>query len=173
MAFYKKQQQAVNKKWYPRSVLVGSSISTDQISKRIAKESTVAPADVKAVLTALSGVMGDYMALGRSVKLDGIGSFSFMASATGNGVENEEDVSAKQINGVKVHFVPETTYKRGGGGGGKGRRAVRALTDVDIEWIDVASLNVTGKQSAEEEEDSEENTGGNGGSGSSDDNGLE
>ena len=142
MAFYKKQQQAVNKKWYPRSVLVGSPVSTDQLSKRIANESTVAPADVLAVLKALSGVMGDYMAQGRSVKLDGIGSFSFMASASGNGVERAEDVSANQINGVKVHFVPETTYKRGGGGGAKGRRAVRALTDVDIEWIDVASLGV-------------------------------
>ena len=36
MAFYKKQQQAVNKKWYPRSVLVGSPVSTDQLSKCIA-----------------------------------------------------------------------------------------------------------------------------------------
>ena len=83
MAFYKKQQQAVNKKWYPRSVLVGSPVSTDQLSKRIANESTVAPADVQAVLKALSGVMGAYMAQGRSAKLDGIGSFSFMASASG------------------------------------------------------------------------------------------
>ena len=57
-------------------------------------------------------------------------------------MERAEDVSANQINGVKVHFVPETTYKRGGGGGAKGRRALRALTDVDVEWIDVASLGV-------------------------------
>ena len=51
-------------------------------------------------------------------------------------------MSANDINGVKVRFLPETTYKRGGGGSAKGRRAVRALTDVDIEWIDVASLGV-------------------------------
>jgi len=54
---------------------VGSTVTTDQIAKRLAAESTVSPADVKAVLEALSGVMGDYMAQGRSVKLDGIGSF--------------------------------------------------------------------------------------------------
>ena len=142
MAFYKKIQKAINRLWYPQSVLVGNTVTTDQISKRIANESTVAPADVLAVLKALSGVMGDYMAQGRSVKLDGIGSFYFQASATGNGVEKAEDVTANLINGVKVKFIPETTYKRGGGGSAKGRRAVRALTDVDIEWIDVSTLGL-------------------------------
>lgn len=141
MAFFKKQQQPVNKKWYPRSILVGNPVTTDQIAKRLAAESTVAPADVKAVLEALSGVMGDYMAQGRSVKLDGIGSFYFTASANGNGVNSPEEVNANLINGVKIRFVPETTYKRGGGTR-SGRRAVRALTGVDIDWIDVATLDV-------------------------------
>lgn len=128
---------------YPQSVLVGSTVTTDQIAKRLAAESTVSPADVKAVLEALSGVMGDYMAQGRSVKLDGIGSFFFQSSATGNGVKKAEDVSANLINGVKVRFIPETTYKRGGSSM-KGRKATRALTDVDIEWIDVATLASSG-----------------------------
>ena len=158
MAFYKKIQMAINKKWYPQSCLVGNPVTTDQIAKRLAAESTVAPADVKAVLEALSGVMGDYMAQGRSVKLDGIGSFFFQSQASGNGKDKAEDVSANDINGVKVRFLPETTYKRGGGGSAKGRRAVRALTDVDIEWIDVASLGV---QAAALSDD--------GGSGSNDD----
>ena len=64
--------------------------TTDQIAKRLAAESTVSPADVKAVLEALSGVMGDYMAQGRSVKLDGIGSFFFQSSATGNGKDKAD-----------------------------------------------------------------------------------
>ena len=138
MAFYKKIQMAINKKWYPQSCLVGNPVTTDQIAKRLAAESTVAPADVKAVLEALSGVMGDYMAQGRSVKLDGIGSFYFQATASGNGVDSADKVSANQINGVKVRFIPETTYRRQGGG----RRAVRGLTDMEIEWIDVATLGV-------------------------------
>ena len=144
MAFYKKVQIKtkdkdghVQLKWYPRSVLVGNPITTDQVSKRIAQETTVAPADVKAVLSALSGVMGDYMAMGRSVKLEDIGSFYFTANAQGNGADTEKKCSVNQINGVKVHFIPETTYKRGGGG----RQAVRALTDMDIEWVDIATLN--------------------------------
>ena len=67
----------INNRWYPKSVLVGSPVSTEQLCKRIAAESTASPADVRAVLTALAPIMADYMAQGRSVKLDGIGTFYF------------------------------------------------------------------------------------------------
>ncbi len=124
-----------NGKWYPKSVLVGSAVTTEQVSKRVAAESTVSPADVRAVLTALGGVMGDYMAQGRSVKLDGIGSFYFTATANKNGVDTEKEVTAALINGVRVRFLPETRYRGGGTRAtGGGRHAVRGLSDVDIEW---------------------------------------
>lgn len=61
MGFYKKIKMNVNGKWYATSVLVMSPVSTEQVAKRIAAESTVSPADVRAVLTALGGVMGDYI----------------------------------------------------------------------------------------------------------------
>ena len=130
MAFYKKTKMKLNGKWYPKSVLVGSAITTEQVAKRLAAESTVSPADVRAVLTALGGVMGDYMAQGRSVKLDGIGSFYFTASTNKNGVATEKEVTAKLINGVRVRFIPETRFR----GSGKGRVSMRSLSDVDIEW---------------------------------------
>lgn len=120
----------VNGKWYSKSVLVGSAITTEQVAKRLAAESTVSPADVRAVLTALGGVMGDYMAQGRSVKLDGIGSFYFTASTNKNGVATEKEVTAKLINGVRVRFIPETRFR----GSGKGRVSMRSLSDVDIDW---------------------------------------
>ena len=126
MAFYKKAQMKVNGKWYPKSVLVVSPATTEQVAKRIAAESTVRPADVRAVLTALGGVMGDYMSQGRSVKLDGVGSFYFTAVTSKNG----EDVNATLIRGVRVRFIPETRYR----GAGKGRVSTRGLSDVDIEW---------------------------------------
>ena len=132
MAFYKKTKMKVNGKWYPKSVLVGSAITTEQVAKRLAAESTVSPADVRAVLTALGGVMGDYMAQGRSVKLDGIGSFYFTASTNKNGVATEKEVTAKLINGVRVRFIPETRFR----GSGKGRVSMRSLSDVDIDWED-------------------------------------
>ena len=130
MAFYKKTKMKVNGKWYPKSVLVGSAITTEQVAKRLAAESTVSPADVRAVLTAFGGVMGDYMAQGRSVKLDGIGSFYFTASTNQNGVATEKEVTAKLINGVRVRFIPETRFR----GSGKGRVSMRSLSDVDIDW---------------------------------------
>ena len=79
--------------------------------------------------------MGDYMAQGRSVKLDGIGSFYFTAATNNNGVDTEKEVTAALINGVRVRFIPETRFRGGGTRAmGGGRRAVRSLTDVDIEW---------------------------------------
>ena len=125
----------VNGKWYPKSVLVGSAITTEQVAKRVAAESTVSPVDVRAVLTAFGGVMGDYMAQGRSVKLDGIGSFYFTAATNKNGVATEKEVTAALINGVRVRFIPETNFRGGGTRAtGGGRRSVRGLSDVDIEW---------------------------------------
>lgn len=135
MSFFKKMKMTVSGKWYPKSVLVGSAITTEQVAKRLAAESTVSPADVRAVLTALGGVMGDYMAQGRSVKLDGIGSFYFTAATNKNGVATEKEVTAALINGVRVRFIPETRYRGGGTrAAGGGRRAVRGLSDMDIEW---------------------------------------
>lgn len=123
----------INGLWYPKSVLVGTPVTTKQVAERLARESTVSLADVYAVLLSLGSVLGDYMSQGRSVKLDGIGSFYFTATANKNGVAKEEDVSAKQINGVRVRFIPETSYKQNGSTPA-GRRATRNLTDVSIEW---------------------------------------
>mgnify|MGYP001679858315 CR=1 FL=1 len=140
-------QMKVNGKWYPKSVLVGSAITTEQVAKRVAAESTVSPADVRAVLTALGGVMGDYMAQGRSVKLDGIGSFYFTATANKKGVDKEEKVSANQITGVRVRFLPETRYVRSAGS----RVATRGLTDAVIEWLEWKGEEKKKKEKKKEE----------------------
>ena len=108
MAFFKRQQKKINKKWYPQSVTVGKPVTTDQVAKRISAESTVSPADTFAVLKSLGGVLGDFMANGRTVKLDGLGTFYYTAAANGNGVDTSEKVSATQITGVRVRFIPET-----------------------------------------------------------------
>ena len=91
-------------------MLVGPPVSTKQVAERLSRESTVSLADVYAVLMSLGGVLGDYMSQGRSVKLDGIGTFYFTATANKNGVAKEEDVSAKQINGVRVRFFHPFTF---------------------------------------------------------------
>lgn len=107
MAFFKKTKQKINGKWYPKSITVGKPVTTDEVAQRLAKESTVSPADTFAVLKALGGVLGDFMANGRTVKLDGVGTFYYTANASGNGVDSEDKVTATQITGVRVRFIPE------------------------------------------------------------------
>ena len=107
MAFYKKIKKKINGLWYPQAVTVGKPVTTDEVADRLAQISTVSRADVYAVLKELGGVMGDYMANGRTVKLDGVGTFYYTAAANGKGVESEDKVSASQITGVRVRFLPE------------------------------------------------------------------
>ncbi|ALO48853.1 HU family DNA-binding protein [Hoylesella enoeca] len=134
MAFWKKILMKINNRWYPKSVLVGGPVSTAQIARRLADESTISPADVMAVLTALAHVMADYMAQGRSVKLDGIGTFYFTAVAAKGGAATEKEVTANMITGVRVRFIPETRFSKNGAGSAAGKRAIRGLSDVEIEW---------------------------------------
>ena len=95
--------------WYPQSITVGKPASTDEVADRLSKISTVSRADTYAVLKDLGSVMGDIMASGRSVKLEGLGSFYYTANTAKQGVATPEEVSAKQITGARVRFIPETT----------------------------------------------------------------
>ena len=109
MGFFKKVKQKINGMWYPQSITVGKPVTTDEVAKRLAIESTVSPADTFAVLKSLGSVLGSYMADGRTVKLDGVGTFYYTAVASGNGVDSPDKVTAKQITGVRVRFIPETS----------------------------------------------------------------
>lgn len=107
MAFFKKEKKKINGKWYPQSVTVGKPVTTDEVAKRLAAESTVSPADTFAVLKSLGGVLGDFMANGRTVKLEGLGTFYYTAASNGNGMDSADKVTAAQITDVHVRFIPE------------------------------------------------------------------
>ena len=83
MAFFKKQQKKINGKWYPQVVTVGKPVTTDEVADRLSKISTVSRADTYAVLKDLADVLSDYMAQGRTVKLEGLGTFYYTAAANG------------------------------------------------------------------------------------------
>ena len=135
MAFYKKIQQTVNKKWYPRSIVVGDAATTDEVAQRLADISTVSLGDTYNVLKNLSTVLKAFMKEGRSVKLDGVGTFYYTADASGQGVDTPEEVSAKQIKGVRVRFLPEASRTS------SGKVGTRALVDNDIPWLDIDTLD--------------------------------
>lgn len=131
MAFFKKIQQKINGKWYPKSVTVGKPVTTKEVSDRLAQISTVSRADTYAVLMELAGVLADYMAQGRTVKLDGLGTFYYTLTAGGNGVESEDKVSTSQIAGIRVRFIPEATKKSGS------RSMNRSLISDNIFWMEL------------------------------------
>lgn len=107
MAFFKKQQQKINNLWYPQSVTVGKPVTTDQLAAKLAFVSTVTPGDAYAIMKNQGSVLGEYMAAGRTVKMDGVGTFYYTAATNKNGVASAGEVNAKQIKGVRVRFIPE------------------------------------------------------------------
>lgn len=131
MAFFKKVLKKMGGKWHPQAVTVGKPVATKEVADRLSQISTVSRADVYAVLMDLAGVLADYMAQGRSVKIDGLGTFYYTLTAGGNGVESADKVSVSQITGVRVRFIPEATRKSGS------KSMNRSLVSDNIFWMEL------------------------------------
>lgn len=155
MAFYKVRLQKKSGLYYPQAITVGKQITTKQLGKALSDRSTVTLADTLAVLSELGNVMSTFMAEGRSVKLDGLGSFRYNINAQKQGVEKEEEVSAEQIKSIRVRFVPEMTRNA------DKSVATRTMQPTAVDWFEWA-----GKDS-EKDADS---AGGSSGSGGDDGN---
>lgn len=134
MAFYKEQFNEKFGVWYPQAVVVGKPVKTKKIAQRLAQISTVSYADVVAVLAELPGVMADYMAQGKSVRLDGFGTFRYTLDTEGVESKDELDIT-KQIKAVRVQFIPTKE-----GAATKGETQTRALVPTGIEWLHVSNV---------------------------------
>ena len=151
MIFWKRVQQAINDLRYPRSVTVGKPVETQELANRIARESTVSPADTHAVLRALPAIMADFMKESRAIHIEGLGWFRYTTISAGKGVATKDEVSSDQITGLRVQFSPDRTRNMSGGY----TRALIADEGITfMEWL--------GKESDETqipgEEEEEENT---------------
>lgn len=135
MAFYKKQQQKINDLWYPQSITVGKPVTTDQIADKLALLSTVTRGDAYAIVKNLGGVLGDYMAAGRTVKVDGVGTFYYTAAANKKGVDSPQKVNATQITGVRVRFIPEVHRDV------NSQVTTRSMVDSNIFWEEWGKVN--------------------------------
>lgn len=127
MPYYKKKQKKINGKWYPQSVTVGDPVTTDEIAQLLADFSSASVGDTYNILKNLARAMSIYMSNGRSVKLDGVGTFYYTLTAAGQGVDTPEEVNANQIVGVRVRFLPE--YSRA-----SDHTATRALVPDKLKW---------------------------------------
>ncbi len=129
MAFYKKIYNEKYGVWYPLAQTVGQPVETKKIAQRLSAMSTVTYADVMAVLGELPGVLADYMAQGKSVRLEGLGTFRYTLSAKGVATEEEFDFQ-QQLRAIRVSFTPTRE-----GAQTKGSTATRALVPTGIEWL--------------------------------------
>lgn len=99
--------------------------------------------------------MSNYMGQGRTVKIDGVGTFYYTASATKKGVQTKEEVSASQINGVRVRFIPEVERNSGN------QVTTRSMVDTKIVWEEWGKV-ASGGQSGDSGNQGGDTSGGNG-----------
>ena len=158
MAFYKVRFQKKSGLYYPQAITMGKQISTAQVAEMLADRSTVTKADAYAVLSELGSVMSTFMAQGRSVHLDGIGSFRYCINSQKQGVEKEEEVSVAQIKSIRVRFVPEMTRNA------DKSVATRSMQPTAVDWFlwakEEKKKDGSTTPSDEDEPDDGENTGG-------------
>ena len=128
MAFYRKQK--LGGKWYPRSLTMGT-YTTEDVAQRLSNMSTVSKGDTYAVLLGLGEVLGEMLATGSSVKLDGLGTFYLVGKASGHGVDTPEEVSPKQFRKLGVAFIPE--YRRAS----NRKVARRTIVPLRVDWTEL------------------------------------
>lgn len=128
MAFFKKVQKEVNKLWYPQSITWGKAVTTREVADQLSILSTVTRGDTYAVIENLGLVLSNYMGQGRTVKIDGVGTFYYTASSAKRGVPTAEEVTASLINGVRVRFLPEVERSS------SNQVTTRSMVNTKIAW---------------------------------------
>lgn len=151
--YYKPKQSSIaskdgKKKWHLLLVKSKKMVETNKVAELIAEKASLTPGDVHNTLRNLTTVMRDLLMNSRTVRLDGLGTFTMVAKTTGKGVDNKEDVSPTQIKSLKVRFTPEYTRPAGG-------KATRALFDgLAFEyWGDKPVADSTGADDGDGEDD--------------------
>lgn len=96
------------KKFYASSMLNGNS-DIDELTESIEKISTVSGADIRAVLYALTDIIPNILADGKSVKMGELGNFRVNISS--RGVETADEVDVTCIKRSKIIFVPGRKLK--------------------------------------------------------------
>lgn len=97
------------KKFYASTASTGE-LTLEMLTKRIAQNSTVGGADIRAVLYSMVEVMQDGLSEGAIVRLGDLG--SLRVSISSNGEASEKEVSAHSIKNSKTIFTPGPELKR-------------------------------------------------------------
>lgn len=154
MAFYKKQFHKETGVYYPQAVTVGNPVETKEVAERLAQISTVSKSDVAAVLGDLAGVLADFMKQGKSVRLDGLGTFRLTLDTTGVKEEKDFDFN-KQVKAVRVQFTPQRE-----GNTKRGEAITRGLVSTGIEWLPLSAEAATTDDTDDGTDDTQQPGGG-------------
>jgi predicted histone-like DNA-binding protein len=97
-----------NQKYYAVRVQRGE-VDLEQLSKDLAKRSSLSKGDVYACMIELSQLLGEYIQEGYNVRLDGLGIFSM--SVTSKGFERAEDCTPRHVSASKLCFRADKRLK--------------------------------------------------------------
>lgn len=122
------------KLYYPRLVKFGKMVNTQKMAELIAEKASLTAGDVHNVIRNLMSVMREQLLNSRTVRLEGLGTFTMIAKAGGKGVELESKVSSSQITSLRCQFTPEYTRAANGS-------ATRALT-TGVEFVHIKDVAV-------------------------------
>lgn len=151
MAFFKRIQKKVNDLWYPQSVTWGKAVSTREVADELSVLSTVTRGDTYAIMENLGRVLSNYMGQGRTVKIDGVGTFYYTATSTKKGVHTSKEMNASQINGVRVRFIPEVERNSGR------QITTRSMVNTKIVWEEWGKSADSGNNGGNSDGGEEEN----------------
>ena len=112
--FYKARQSQIatkggSKLWHLSLVKVGKVVSLQELAEKIAEKSSLTPGDVHNAVRNLMTVMKNELLNSRTVRLDGLGTFTMIARTRGKGVNDEKEVGPNQVASLMVHFRDEYT----------------------------------------------------------------
>ena len=92
--------KAGDKKWHLNLVKVGKVVSTQQLAEMIAEKSSLTPGDVHNVVRNLMTAMRSALLDSKTVRLDGLGTFTMKARTRGRGVDKDEEVNPNQVAAI-------------------------------------------------------------------------
>ena len=89
-------------------------MDTQLLAESIAEKSSLTPGDVQNVIRNLMSTMRMHLLNSRTVRLNGLGTFTMKARTRGKGTEKAEDVNPNQVTALRCQFTPEYTRDAGG-----------------------------------------------------------
>jgi predicted histone-like DNA-binding protein len=105
----KNPQDLSQSKWYLTQEKTGT-VGIQAIAKEIEGRSALSLGDVQSVLSNLVEILPLFLKLGQTINLEGFGSFRI--SVTSEGTETAEELTARNVKGVKLIFLPSVELKR-------------------------------------------------------------